>query len=123
LSTFGLFALAGMLAYSPADPVSRDLLNIWLIMTAYFGLSIFQVKFRIREISLLPLVMYSAISSGIILMFSDFSAQSVLVSGLLVIKAGMLFLAPEWYRSLRIRAIGFMEMGFQVVFVVLMVVG
>jgi hypothetical protein len=46
--------------------------------------------------------------------------QAILIAALLIIKAGMLVCLPGWYRSIRIKTIGFMETGFQVIFVILM---
>ena len=120
--TFGMFALAGLLAYNPAAPVSWEVVHLWVLMTAYFSLSIFQVKFRIGEITIVPVLVYTVSVSVFLLLLNDFSMQAILIAGLLIIKAGMLVCLLGWYRSIRIKTIGFMETGFQVVFVVLMVV-
>jgi hypothetical protein len=56
----------------------------------------------------------------VLLLLYDCSMQAILIAALLIIKAGMLVCLPGWYRSIRIKTIGFMETGFQVIFVILM---
>jgi len=122
LITFMLFGAAGLLAYNPAHmPDTGFIVNLWILLSAYFCLSVFHVKYRIKEITAKPLVGYILIAVAIILFTVGFSVASLLVSTLIVFKTVPLPAAPEAYRALKIKHIGYLEMVMQGVFVLIVV--
>lgn len=121
LLTFMLFSAAGLLAFNPQHPPDTGFIfNLWIILTAYFCLSVFHVKYRIKEITAKPLVGYMIIAIAIVLIADGFSIASLLVSTLIVFKTVPLLVSPEAYRSLQIKHIGYLEMVMQGMLVVIL---
>ncbi len=122
LITFMFFSAAGLLAYNPAHmPDTGFIVNLWILISAYFCLSVFHVKYRIKEITAKLLVGYILIAVAIILFTAGFSVATLLVSTLIVFKTVPLLAAPKAYRALKIKHIGYLEMVMQGVLVLIVV--
>jgi len=122
LLTFTLFSAAGLLAYKPVHPPDTGFIfNLWIMSSAYFCLSVFHVKYRIKEITAKPLVVYMIAAMAIVLFAGGFSVASLLVSTLIVFKTVPLLASPEAYRALQIKHIGYLEMGMQGILVLILV--
>jgi len=114
LLTFMLFSAAGLLAYNPAHPPDTgSIFNLWILLSAYFCLSVFHVKYRIEEITAKPLAGYVIAAIAFVLIAGGFSVASLLVSTLIIFKTVPLIVSPGAYRSLQIKHIGYLEMVMQ----------
>ena len=122
LLTFMLFSAAGLLAFNPVHPPETGFIfSLWIMLSAYFCLSVFHVKYRIKEITARPLVVYMIAAMAIVLFAGGFSVASLLVSTLIVFKTLPLLASPEAYRALQIKHIGYLEMVMQGILVLILV--
>lgn len=122
LITFMLFSAAGLLAYNPAHmPDTGFIVNLWILLSAYFCLSVFHVKHRIKEITAKPLVGYILIAVPIILFTVGLSVPSLLVSSFIVFKTVPVLAVPEAYRALKIKHVGYLEMVMQGMLIIIIV--
>jgi len=122
LFTFMLLSAAGLIAFNPAQPPDTSfMLTLWIMLSAYFCLSVFHVKYRIKEITAKPLVVYVLAAILIVLIAGSFSIASLLVSTLLIFKTIPLLVSPDAYRSLQIKHIGYLEMVMQGILVIILI--
>jgi hypothetical protein len=122
LLTFALFSAAGLLALNPeTTPAADRFLILTVFLTAYFGLSVFLVKYRIQHITSIPVVLYILAAVAVVLYVAGISTPAVSVSLLIVMKTIFLLAASAWYRALPIKTIGYLEMGWQGLFIAIMV--
>ncbi|GEM_PF-1363423 len=122
LFTFMLFSAAGLIAYNPAQPPDTSfMVTLWILLSAYFCLSVFHVKYRIKEITAKPLIVYVLAAISVVLVAGSFSVASLLVSTLLIFKTIPLLVSPEAYRSLQIKHIGYLEMVMQGILVLILI--
>ena len=122
LLTFMLFSAAGLIAYDPVHPPDTGFIfNLWIMLSAYFCLSVFHVKYRIKEITAKPLIVYMIVAIAIVLFAGGFSVASLLVSTLIIFKTIPLLASPGAYRSLQIKDIGYLEMVMQGILILILV--
>lgn len=120
--SFMLFSAAGLLALNPVQtPDAQFIFTLWVMLSAYFSLSVFHVKYRIKEITARPLIAYVVIAIIAVLLAGNFSVASLLVSTLLLFKTVPLLASPKAYRSLQIKHIGYLEMVLQGIFIIVIV--
>jgi hypothetical protein len=123
LLTFALFSAAGLLALNPETiPAVTRILKLTVFLTSYFGLSVFLVKYRIQHITSIPVVLYTLAAVSVLFSIAGISAPAVSVSLFIAIKTALLLIASTWYRSLPIKTIGYTEMVWQGLFIVIIVV-
>jgi hypothetical protein len=122
LLSFILFSAAGLLAYNPTlTPDTNFIITLWILLSAYFCLSVFHVKYRIKEVTAKPLFVYIIIAMTTVLLAGGFSIASLLVSTLIIFKTVPLLASPEAYRALPIKHIGYIEMVMQGMFIIIIV--
>jgi hypothetical protein len=116
LITFFLFSLAGFIGCTNIQWSSAFPLII--LMTIYFGSSVFTVKERFGKIGRKPVVLFVLISIIIILGMFNRSAFALISSGLLILKTAGSWGFRTFFHRLPIKTIGMIELGFQVLFVI-----
>lgn len=123
LLAFSALAFGGLLAYNPSSHPGRDLVELWILLSAYFGVSVFTVKVRFEKIGLLPLVAYLAAAVATVWVTVDWHGGIPFLFALMVARLVPALMAGDWYRSLKIRTIGFMELGYCLALVMIFVMG
>lgn len=120
--TFGLFSLAGLMAYEPHQaPQFANLFPLWLLMTIYFSSSIFFVKTRLSRVDKTEPLLFLLISFGVLLFAVGIMPAVLATLALIAIRLLPVLVAPKWFRQFKLKTIGFMEMGFQVLFILSLV--
>ncbi len=123
LLAFSALAFGGLLAYNPLSHPGRDVVELWILLSAYFGVSVFTVKVRFEKVGLWPLVGYLAAAVATVSMTVDWHNGLPFLFALMVARLVPALAAGDWYRSLKIRTIGFMELGYCLVLVMIFVMG
>ena len=116
---FGLFALAGLLAFLPGgEPDTPKMTRLFLAMWLYFCVSIFTVKVRLKKLPPYSSFAYGLISI-LLLYLVEMRTIAILLSLLMAVKAFPIALFPEKYERLKIGTIGIMESVSHLAFFVL----
>lgn len=121
--TFAMFAIASLLAFNPEQGiVATKFLVLGLLMSAYFGQSIFLVKSRLKRLPNYMALIYSF--AVIIILFSLFGidAFTLMLSFLLIAKSLQILIWNDWYNKLKIKFVGMLEMGYHLLFLILLLV-
>ncbi len=119
--SFATFSLAGLLAFNPKqDPQAGEYLVLGIIMSAYFGLSIFLVKARLLKLPLYSPLLYTAIVIIVLILWLRLDAFTFMLSALLIVKALQPLVLNSWYGKLKIKWIGLIEMAYHLVFLLLL---
>lgn len=120
--TFGIFSYAGMLAYNAGEfPPPGVLIVVGLLMSSYFGLSIFLVKARLNRLPNYSAMLYSLVVIIILFSFLKIDMFTISLSALFILKSMQLLTWNNWYSKLKIKWIGMLELGYHVVFYLLLV--
>jgi len=120
--TFAFLALAGLLALNPgAMPEMGVLVVMSLLMAAYFGQSIFLVKSRLNKIDPEFILVYSLPVVILTLFLVGLDWFTCLFSFLLLAKALQAVVFTSWYNKLKIKWVGMLELGFHIIFVIILV--
>lgn len=120
--TFAVFSLSGILAYSPGKiPDLSWILRLTLLMSLYFGLSIFLVKFWLGKLMSYGGLIY--VISAILFMFFFYSESRIIyaVGILMFLKSLIPIVAGPWYKNLPIKRIGMLEAMFHLIFLLILV--
>ena len=120
--TFAVFSLSGILAYSPGKiPDLSWILRLTLLMSLYFGLSIFLVKFWLGKLMSYGGLIY--VISAVLFMFFFYGERRIVyeVGALMLLKSLIPILAGQLYRNLPIKRIGMLEAMFHLVFLIILV--
>lgn len=118
--TFAFLAFAGLLSFNPdKTPDIATLLIVGLLMSAYFGQSIFLVKSRLKKIASNYTLLYTVPVIIFTLIFLGVDWFTVLFSFLLLIKALQVLIFGSWYNKLKIKWVGMLELGSHLIFVLL----
>lgn len=120
--TFAVFSLFGILAYSPGKiPDLSWILRLTLLMSLYFGLSIFLVKFWLGKLMSYGGLIY--VISAVLFMFFFYSESRIIyaVGILLFLKSLIPIVAGPWYKNLPIKRIGMLEAMFHLIFLLILV--
>jgi hypothetical protein len=113
LLTFAFFVVA---AFSGSVVTDWPLMvEVMIIMTLFFGSSVFTVKWRFKKISALTVLLYTFFSMITIGVVAHDWLFSVLVCTLIFFKTAGCWAIPDWFRTLPIKKIGMIEAAFQVV--------
>jgi hypothetical protein len=118
LSEWLIFALLSIAAFIGSSFISwREIFPAVLVMTLFFGSSVFAVKERFGRIHVWPVIIYVLVSTIFILFGTHFSMFGFLTSILLLLKTSGSWGYPEKYHKLPIKSIGILESVFQLCFV------
>jgi len=121
--TFAFLALAGLLALNPGImPDIGVLVVMSLLMAAYFGQSIFLVKSRLKKMAPDYILIYSLPVIILTLFLVGLDWFTCLFSILLLAKALQAVIFSGWYNKLKIKWVGMLELGFHLIFVLILYV-
>ncbi len=116
-----MFAVASLLAFNPEQGIAATkFLVLGLLMSTYFGQSIFLVKARLNRLPNYAALIYSLVVIILLFSFLGFDAFTLLLSILLFVKSMQALLWKEWYNKLKIKWVGMLEMTYHLVFLVLL---
>ncbi|MBD2328440.1 YwiC-like family protein [Alkalinema sp. FACHB-956] len=124
LLTFAAVCLAAPVAYvSVTGTWTLSVLGLWLLNTLFFSSSIFTVKLRKpRTASLVPGLIYHAISTGIIigLWFIGWLAPITAIGfGVALLKLGLILIGQDWYRTTPIQNVAILETTSALIFLLI----
>lgn len=118
LSEWLIFALLSIAAFIGSSFNSwREIFPAILVMSLFFGSSVFAVKERFGRIHVWPVIIYVLVSTIFILIGTHFSIFGFLTSILLILKTSGSWGYPEKYHKLPIKSIGILESAYQLGFV------
>ncbi len=121
--TFAMFSIAALLAFNPLkEPSVKILFALSLLMSVYFGQSIFLVKTRLKRLPNYSAFVYSVlVLAGLFLLFGiDLFTMGLAV--LLIAKSLQTLVWPDWYNRLKIKWVGMLEMTYHLVFLILLLI-
>jgi hypothetical protein len=114
---FAVLSLAGLISYNPHYNTSfLDLFPLWLLMFLYFSSTIFLVKIRFERVSVISVIIYLTISTLLLFFVRGNELIVWLTAVLMLLRLLPVITAQQWFKSLRITIIGFIELGFQILF-------
>ena len=120
--TFAAISVSGLIAFDPTDkPHLSAIFPVWLLMYLYFSSSIFIVKIRFGRVDYKEVILYLLVSSAILLLVLHPVQVVWLTIALMFIRLSPLLFIQSWFSKLKIKVIGFSELGFQILFVVIIV--
>lgn len=120
---FSILVLAGTLAYRPFEVSDFSAIYpTWILLSFYFGVSIFGVKYRIKEIDEKPIVIYLLISAVLLFFLVRPVSLLLLIYALMILKSIPIIFKHDWYRKMKLQHIGFMETSFTVFLVMFLAV-
>jgi hypothetical protein len=118
--TFAFFSFAGLLAFRPYTLDGfQHAGELGVIMSFYFGFSVFTVKARLHKISHISPLFYALFATAV-LYYLNRDILSICVGLLLFLKAFPPAFANEWYSHLKIKMVGMMELITHLVFVLML---
>ena len=122
--TFAVLSLGGLIAYNPhIQSQFMVMFPLWVLMFFYFSSTIFLVKIRFNRIKITEVFIYLLISCVILFYVWGNVLIVWLVSGLIALRILPLVFMQDWFKKLRITTIGFIETGFQVLFLASILLG
>lgn len=116
---FSNLVLAGLLAHEPSRSPNGEMMEWWLVLSSYFGVSIFVVKVRFDRVSGFEILSYGLMTMVAILFTVTWRAGIPFLLVLIAARLLSVLVASEWYRQRSIRFIGFMELGYCLVLVLI----
>lgn len=122
LLAFAGIALAGLIAYNPDQVPGLEFLKLWTLLFCYFGTSVFMVKARFDKVSFTEIALYFIFCTVLTVFFVKVSAASLLILTLIMIKVLIVVFAGSRYKELRITTIGFLECGYCLLLVTVLLI-
>jgi hypothetical protein len=120
--TFAAISISGLTALNPSEkPELSVIFPVWLLMFLYFSSSIFIVKIRFARVDYKEVITYLLVSSIILLTVLSPKPVVWLTIILMLIRLSPLLFIQEWFSKLKIKSIGFTEVGFQVLFIAVII--
>lgn len=120
--TFAAISISGLIAFDPADKFEFiAVFPLWLLMFVYFSSSIFIVKIRFGRVDYKEVILYLLLSSAVLLIALNPKPVVWFTIALMFIRLSPLLFIQEWLSKLKIKYIGFSELGFQFLFIVIIV--
>jgi hypothetical protein len=117
--TFAVISISGLIAFNPHDETAfADLFPLWLLMFLYFSSTIFLVKIRFERIHISGINIYLLLSAAALFLSWGNVLIVWLVIFLMLLRLVPVMAAPEKFKQMKITHIGFIETGFQVLFIV-----
>ena len=116
---FSLITLSGLSAYHPNDAINFSFISgLWLMLSLYFGFSIFIVKFRIGEVTAKQILLYLFASGAIFTGCFDGYLVPYFIFGLMVLKSVIVLFRTEWFILLKLKYIGMLETFYTLMMIV-----
>lgn len=120
---FAVISLAGLISFNPHNFSSfTNLFPLWLLMFLYFSSTIFLVKIRFERVSEITVIAYLIISTLILFFVWGNELIVWLTGALMLLRLLPVIAAQQWFKNLKITKIGFIELGFQILFLVCILV-
>jgi hypothetical protein len=117
--TFAVLSLGGLIAYNPHNKTQFMIMfPLWILMFFYFSSTIFLVKIRFNRINIIEVLAYLLLSCFVLFYIWGNSSVVWLTAGLIAMRILPLVLIQDWFKKLRITIIGFIEIGFQIMFLI-----
>jgi hypothetical protein len=117
--TFTVLSLGGLIAFNPHEETKfMVLFPLWILMFFYFSSTIFLVKIRFNRVKIIEVLLYLLVSCAVLFFIWGNTLIVWLVSGLIALRILHLVFIQDWFKKLRITTIGFIEIGFQLLFLV-----
>ena len=121
LLAFAAIALGGLMAFEPQYMPGMEFLKLWVLLFSYFGTSVFLVKARFDKVTWKETFLYFMVC---VILTAAIVKISVVLFGILFLiltKLMIVLFAENWYKNLRITTIGFMECGYCLILVTVLV--
>jgi len=116
---FAVISLAGLISYNPHNNTTfSNLFPLWLLMFLYFSSTIFLVKIRFERVSVIAVITYLIISTLILFFIRGNELIVWLTASLMLLRLLPVIAAQQWFKNLKITKIGFIELGFQMLFLI-----
>ncbi len=117
--TFAVLSVSGLIAYNPHNNTSfSNLFPLWLLMFIYFSSTIFLVKIRFERVKIAGIIIYLAASSAALFITWGNVLIVWLTILLMLLRLVPVIIAQEKFKNMKITAIGFIETGFQILFLI-----
>lgn len=117
--SFAVFSISGLIAFNPHHDTSfSNLFPLWLLMFLYFSSTIFLVKIRFERINIAGILIYMAVSAAALFLTWGNVTVIWLVILLMLLRLIPVMTAQEKFKNMKITTIGFIETGFQILFLV-----
>ena len=87
-------------------------------MFLYFSSTIFLVKIRFERVSVIAVITYLIISTLILFFVWGNELIVWLTAALMLVRLLPVIAAQQWFKNLKITKIGFIELGFQILFLI-----
>lgn len=117
--TFAVLSLGGLIAYNPHGKTQfMVMFPLWVLMFFYFSSTIFLVKIRFNRVSITEVLLYLLVSFVVLFYLWGNTLIIWLTAGLIALRIIPLVFIQDWYKKLKITSIGFIEIGFQILFLI-----
>lgn len=115
---FSIIALSGFCAFNPFEISDlKFIFPVWLLLSIYFGQSIFVVKLRVGETSVLHLIAYFFVSMLIVFFVFPFEGFSVSVLLIMLLKSILVLVSGKFFFQMKLKYIGLTETFFSLLIV------
>lgn len=115
--TFAVLSLGGLIAYNPHNQTQiKVMFPLWMLMFLYFSSTIFLVKIRFSRVRILEVLAYLLISFTVLFYVWGNTSVVWLVSGLIALRIIPVVFIHNLFKQFKITSIGFIETGFQILF-------
>lgn len=122
LLAFAAIVLAGLTALNPHQMPGIEFLKLWVLLSCYFGTSVFLVKARFDKASGREILLYLVFCVVITFYVIGFSAALLCVLFLIAVKLFTVVFAESRYKRLSITAIGFLECGYCLILITVLLI-
>ena len=117
--TFAVLSISGLIAYNPHNNTSfSNLFPLWLLMFLYFSSTIFLVKIRFERVNIAGIIIYLVVSSAVLFLTWGNVLIVWLTLLLMLLRLVPVIAAQDKFKNMKITTIGFIETGFQILFLV-----
>jgi len=122
--TFAVLSLGGLIAFNPhKESQFMIMFPLWALMFFYFSSTIFLVKIRFNRVKIIEVLVYMLVSCVILFYVWGNVLIVWLTAGLIALRILPVVFIQDWFKKLRITTIGFIEIGFQIMFLASVLVG
>jgi hypothetical protein len=119
---FAIFSIAGMIAYIPQDDIEQKVyFEILFLMSAYFGITIFTIKARLKKVVNIYSLIYALLTTVSLVLMFGWNLLVVLVSNLIILKSLQVILFKSQYEKLKLQTIGIIETTFYLIFILIFI--
>jgi hypothetical protein len=117
--TFAVLSLGGLIALNPHYQTRfMVMFPLWVLMFLYFSSTIFLVKIRFNRVNIAEVFLYLLVSCVVLFFMWGNTLIIWLTAGLIALRIIPLVFIQDLFKKLRITSIGFIETGFQIMFLI-----